>query len=66
MNTTLKFTDENDFSMPLPEFVIYMGMFVLIILTNAISKIYLLLYKINHPAAKVSSILNSTKGENSR
>jgi len=52
--------------MPLPEFVIYMGMFVLIKMTNAILKIYLFLYKANHPASKVSLLFNKTKKENSR
>ena len=52
--------------MPLPEFVLFMGMFGGIILTNANLKSLLLIYKTNYPNAKISLLLSKSKTENSR
>ncbi len=53
-------------SMPLTEFVLFMGMFVGIILTNAMLKIYLYLYKSNYPNKMISLFFSKTKRKNSR
>jgi len=53
-------------SMSLTEFVLFMGMFVGIILTNAMLKIYLYLYKSNHPNKMISLFFSKTKRKNSR
>jgi hypothetical protein len=53
-------------SMSLTEFVLFMGMFVGIILTNAILKIYLYLYKSNYPNKIISLFFSKTKRKNSR
>ena len=55
-----------DAYMPLSEFVLFMGMFGAIILTNANLKSLLLIYKTNYPNAKISLLLSKTKTENSR
>ena len=53
-------------SMPLPQFVLFMGMFGGIILTNANFKAFLLIYKTNYPTSKISLLLSKTKRQNSR
>ena len=66
MNYRLILNDRNDFSLHLPEFVLFMGMFFMIILTNAMLKIFLFLHKINYPDSKLTLLFSSTKSENSK
>ncbi len=53
-------------TMSLTEFVLFMGMFVGIILTNAMLKIYLYFYKSNYPNKMISLFFSKTKRKNSR
>ena len=66
MNFTVILNDRNDFSLHLPEFVLFMGMFFMISLTNAMLKIFLFLHKINYPDSKFTLLFSSTKSENSK
>ena len=59
--TSDDFTDVNNQSIQLPQFVIFMGMFVVIICLNGLVKIYIRCCKENNPTSKLSIAFNGTR-----